>query len=181
MNDEKLYPAPSLMHTANVFLPGSLGPVRREVMLSEDVQDLVDRLSHAVHERDQLATAIANAGIAAGMIHANMAIDGPMLLQIAENLGKPDEDGERYRAMRDCEWPGGCQQVGIVHRDNEANWLHGEEADRAVDKARAPSPEPEPSPPSKPEDRICFKEDCWYCEGTGWHEGKLCYGDDIPF
>lgn len=54
IDDHKLVTAPSLIHTANVFLPGCLGPVKREVVLIEDHQELVARLEHAAHERDQL-------------------------------------------------------------------------------------------------------------------------------
>ena len=198
MNDEKLFPAPSTMHTANVFLPGSLGPVRREVMLAEDVQDLVDRLTHAIRERDQLATAIANAGIAAGIAHVNMAFDLPRLVEIAEIVGKPDKDGERYRWMRDCPWPGHMQAVGITALGDDANWLAGADADRAIDAAMAPLSDeiPDFSPGSGNKarrraaslgldmdaamktpltDRQCHDADCWLCDGTGQLDnGEQC-------
>jgi hypothetical protein len=54
VTETKLMTAPSLIHTANVFLPGCLGPVKREVVLAEDHQELVDRLEHATNECDQL-------------------------------------------------------------------------------------------------------------------------------
>uniref|UniRef100_A0AAU6W1U1 Uncharacterized protein n=1 Tax=Pseudomonas phage Touem01 TaxID=3138548 RepID=A0AAU6W1U1_9VIRU len=186
MNDEKLFPAPCLMHTANVFLPGSLGPVRREVMLAEDVQDLVDRLAHATSERDLLATAIANAGVAAGVAHVNMAFDVPRLVKLAEVVGNPDPDGERFRHMVDTDVPGSMRQVGVCSRDNEAYWLAGDEARRAVDaEMKPPEPAPEPDveagPPDPFTDRICHNADCWYCKGSGWWRGRPCDGDEIPF
>lgn len=95
MSDTKLVTAPSFIHTANVFLPGCLGPVKREVVLAEDHHELI-----------------------AGLIAENEALR---------------KDAERYRWMRDCPWPGHMQAVGISSIGNDAYWLAGDEADRAVD------------------------------------------------
>lgn len=147
----------------------------------------MDHLAQVTRERDMLATAIANAGIKAGIIHANMSMGGPMLLTVLDNLGEKDQDGERYRWMRDCPWVGSMQAVGITALGDDTKWLSGAEADRAIDAAMAPAPAPAPAPEVLPmppvpfPNRICHKPDCWYCEGSGWKNGAPCEGDDFPF
>ena len=45
-------------HTANVFLPGCLGPVKREVVLADEAQEALDEvqaLSEIFHKRQQIA------------------------------------------------------------------------------------------------------------------------------
>lgn len=186
MNDEKLFPAPCSMHTANVFLPGSLGPVRREVMLAEDVQDLVDRLTQATRERDQLADAVTTAWLASGLERGNIGSDVCGLTHLVALLAKPDPDGERFRHLVDPDIPGSIRQVGVSQRDNEAYWLTGDDARRAIDTDMKP-PEPLPAPdvylgpPDPFTDRICHNADCWYCKGSGWWRGRPCDGDEIPF
>lgn len=147
---------------------------------------VMDLLDDARRERDLLAKAIANAGIAAGVAHVNMAFDVPRLVELAEIVGKPDQDGERFRHMVDTDVPGCMRQVGVCDRANEAYWLAGDEARRAVDaEMKPPEPAPEPDveagPPDPFTDRICHNADCWYCEGSGWWRGRPCDGDEIPF
>lgn len=65
--------------------------------------------------------------------------DDAQQLEIARLRAEVEElrpAAARYLSMRDCEWPGAMQQVGIVSRDNDSVWLHGEEADRKVDASR---------------------------------------------
>lgn len=101
---------------------------------------VLDHMARVHLDCQKLATAIADAGVDCGHIGAGHQLNGPQLLMVLGDMvtmlkeaAKDHQDAERYRSMRNCEWPGGCQQVGIVSRDNDSVWLHGEEADRKVD------------------------------------------------
>lgn len=105
----------------------------------------------------------------------------------------------RYRWMRDCPWPGHMQAVGIVAHGDDANWLAGADADRAIDAAMAPLSDEIPDfgggggnkarrraaslgldmdaamKSASLADRQCHDDDCWLCEGTGLLDnGQLC-------
>lgn len=122
--------------------------------------------------------------------------DDILLDHVADIIRQRDaalQNAARYLAMRDCEWPGSCQQVGIVSRDNEAYWLHGEEADRAVDATMAPPPQAivfAPAPiaisvaPVAEADRECHEKACYECDGSGRSliTGMICKTNaQLPF
>lgn len=201
---DKLMAAPVQVHQANVFLPGCIGPVRREVVLEDDYRSSVtalegelDRVTALLKNPDPTSEVVNSMWLAELCARANNLEDEAAMRRNIEYAAEHLPAG--WLIQISVEFEG--SSVELINPDGEDvafptnSESLAQEVRDAVDALINPQPAEEEAP-AKPDkwreiaepvadaDRLCHEPDCWCCDGTGRDPmtGGICkMNSELPF